>query len=62
MVVRPGLIWGPGEHGHVRSRAPRTRAELGWIPDHTDMLSMVGEPRLRELAAASPATAPLSAR
>jgi uncharacterized protein YbjT (DUF2867 family) len=24
-----------------RSRAPRTRGELGWTPKHTDMLSMI---------------------
>jgi short subunit dehydrogenase-like uncharacterized protein len=33
-----------------RCRAPRTRLELGWTPRHTDMLTMIGEPRLRELA------------
>jgi nucleoside-diphosphate-sugar epimerase len=49
-------IW--GEFGALilgsssRIRAPRSRAELGWVPQHTDMLSLVGEPRLRELAAA----------
>ncbi|MDL5158275.1 NAD-dependent epimerase/dehydratase family protein [Actinomycetospora termitidis] len=34
-----------------RSRDPRTRIELGWRPVHTDLLSTVGEPRLRALAA-----------
>ncbi|MBT2235743.1 NAD-dependent epimerase/dehydratase family protein [Nonomuraea sp. NEAU-A123] len=34
-----------------RCRAPRTRRQLGWYPLHTDMLTMVGEPRLKELAA-----------
>ena len=34
-----------------RSRDPRTRAELGWRPTRTDMLSQIGEPRLRALAA-----------
>lgn len=36
--------------GSSRCRAPRTRGELGWIPAHTDMLTMIGEPRLRNLA------------
>ncbi|MFJ1765383.1 NAD-dependent epimerase/dehydratase family protein [Amycolatopsis sp. NPDC088138] len=49
-------VW--GEFGALvlgassRGRAPRSRAELGWRPEHTDMLTMIGEPRLRELAAA----------
>ncbi|MTD59012.1 NAD-dependent epimerase/dehydratase family protein [Amycolatopsis pithecellobii] len=48
-------VW--GEFGALilgasaRSRAPRSRQELGWLPQHTDMLSMIGEPRLRRLAA-----------
>ncbi|TAI65993.1 NAD-dependent epimerase/dehydratase family protein [Bradyrhizobium sp. Leo170] len=33
-----------------RSRDPRTRSELGWQPTQFDMLSEVGEPRLRALA------------
>lgn len=33
-----------------RSRDPRTRAELGWRPNHLDLLSQIGEPRLRALA------------
>lgn len=33
-----------------RSSASRARQELGWTPHHTDMLTMIGEPRLRELA------------
>jgi nucleoside-diphosphate-sugar epimerase len=33
-----------------RSRDPRTRAELGWAPTNFDLLSEVGEPRLRALA------------
>ena len=33
-----------------RLRAVSARRELGWRPEHTDMLSMIGEPRLRELA------------
>lgn len=33
-----------------RSRDPRTRSELGWKPNQTDLLSQVGEPRLRALA------------
>ncbi|MET0132932.1 MAG: NAD-dependent epimerase/dehydratase family protein [Kibdelosporangium sp.] len=49
-------VW--GEFGALilaassRSRAPRTRDELGWAPEHTDMLSMIGQSRLRELATA----------
>jgi nucleoside-diphosphate-sugar epimerase len=48
-------VW--GEFGALimsassRGRASRTRRELGWAPHHTDMLTMIGEPRLRELAA-----------
>ncbi|WP_413797187.1 NAD(P)H-binding protein [Streptomyces iranensis] len=51
-------IW--GEFGALimasssRCRAPRTRRQLGWEPHHSDMLTMVGEPRLRELAATRP--------
>ncbi|MFG3559076.1 NAD-dependent epimerase/dehydratase family protein [Micromonospora sp. NPDC047557] len=47
-------VW--GEFGALimgassRSRDPRTRVELGWTPQKTDMLSLVGEPRLRRLA------------
>jgi nucleoside-diphosphate-sugar epimerase len=47
-------VW--GEFGALllaassRIRAPRARRELGWTPERTDMLSMVGEPRLRDLA------------
>lgn len=33
-----------------RSRDPRTRSELGWRPSELDMLSQIGEPRLRALA------------
>jgi len=33
-----------------RSRDPRTRSELGWRPTRFDLLSQVGEPRLRALA------------
>ncbi|MFC4276713.1 NAD-dependent epimerase/dehydratase family protein [Achromobacter aloeverae] len=33
-----------------RSRDPRTRTELGWKPFQLDLLSEVGEPRLRALA------------
>ena len=33
-----------------RSLDPRARTELGWKPVHGDMLSQVGEPRLRALA------------
>ncbi|WP_199443538.1 NAD-dependent epimerase/dehydratase family protein [Umezawaea beigongshangensis] len=47
-------VW--GEFGALimgassRIRAPRAREELGWTPRNDDMLTMVGEPRLRELA------------
>ena len=34
-----------------RSRSPRARSDLGWTPEHLDMLSQIGEPRLRALAA-----------
>lgn len=33
-----------------RSRDPRTRSELGWKPTELDLLSQIGEPRLRALA------------
>jgi len=33
-----------------RSRDPRTRSELGWKPTQLDLLSEIGEPRLRALA------------
>lgn len=33
-----------------RLQAVSARRELGWKPEHTDMLSMIGEPRLRRLA------------
>lgn len=36
-----------------RTRDPRTRAELGWAPQHPDMLDLIGEPRLRALATQS---------
>jgi nucleoside-diphosphate-sugar epimerase len=35
-----------------RCRAPRSRQELGWAPRNTDMLTMIGEPRLRQLSQA----------
>lgn len=50
-------VW--GEFGALilaassRSRAPRTRSELGWAPQHTDMLSSIGEPRFRDIATAA---------
>jgi nucleoside-diphosphate-sugar epimerase len=49
-------VW--GEFGALilaassRVRAPRARRELGWEPEHTDMLTMIGEPRLRIMATA----------
>lgn len=47
-------VW--GEFGALimgstsRSRSQRTLRDLGWIPTHTDMLAMIGEPRLRAMA------------
>jgi nucleoside-diphosphate-sugar epimerase len=47
-------IW--GEFGALimssssRSRSPRARDELGWKAEKKDMLTMIGEPRLRVLA------------
>lgn len=47
-------IW--GEFGALvlgassRTRAPRSRSELGWVPTRFDMLDEIGEPRLRALA------------
>lgn len=38
-----------------RVRDARTRSELGWAPTRLDMLTMVGEPRLKALAQKSPA-------
>lgn len=40
-----------------RSRSPRARDELGWVPEKFDMLEMIGEPRLRALAGKAPAAA-----
>ncbi|MGW4906295.1 NAD-dependent epimerase/dehydratase family protein [Streptomyces sp. NPDC004270] len=51
------LVW--GEFGALvlaassRLRAVRAPQELGWRPEHTDMLSTIGEARLRKLAARS---------
>jgi nucleoside-diphosphate-sugar epimerase len=33
-----------------RSRSPRSRNELSWAPEHLDMLSQIGEQRLRALS------------
>jgi nucleoside-diphosphate-sugar epimerase len=33
-----------------RIRAPRSRVELGWVPQHGDLLAAVGDPELRRLA------------
>ncbi|KJV30018.1 NAD-dependent epimerase/dehydratase family protein [Luteibacter yeojuensis] len=53
-----GEVFGPFgallQSANSRSRDPRTRMELGWRPEHTDLLSQIGEPRLRALAAHSP--------
>jgi hypothetical protein len=49
----------PGDHGHVSmvyrsvaatGAAIRAEQDLGWLPQHTDMLTMIGEERLRRLA------------
>ena len=37
-----------------RSRSPRARDELGWSPFHLDLLTQIGEPRLRALAQRQP--------
>ncbi len=37
-----------------RSRSPRARDELGWTPAHLDLLTQIGEPRLRALAQRQP--------
>jgi nucleoside-diphosphate-sugar epimerase len=37
-----------------RSRDPRTRIELGWTPTQLDLLSQIGQPRLRALAIPQP--------
>ena len=53
-------VW--GEFGALimasssRSRSPRARDELGWTAESTDMLAMIGEPRLRALAESAPPT------
>ncbi|MFJ6512945.1 NAD-dependent epimerase/dehydratase family protein [Streptomyces sp. NPDC091406] len=47
-------VW--GEFGALvmaassRIRAPRAEQELGWRPEHTDLLTLIGEERLRRLA------------
>ena len=49
-----GKVFGPFgallQSACSRSRDPRTRAALGWRPTRFDLLSQVGEPRLRALA------------
>ncbi|EGX99498.1 nucleoside-diphosphate-sugar epimerase [Nitrospirillum viridazoti Y2] len=53
-MVEAAGIW--GEFGALimsvpsRVRDAASRAALGWSPHHTDMLSEIGEPRLRALA------------
>ncbi|CAK7286436.1 NAD-dependent epimerase/dehydratase family protein [Streptomyces misionensis] len=50
-------VW--GEFGALimavsgRIRAVRAQQDLGWQPQHTDMLAMIGEERLRRLATAA---------
>ena len=52
--ARAAQIW--GDFGALimgassRLRAVRARLELGWRPEHTDMLAMIGQARLRSLA------------
>lgn len=47
-------VWGPFgaliASSSSRLRAPRTRTDLRWSPRHTDLLTTVGQPRLRRLA------------
>jgi nucleoside-diphosphate-sugar epimerase len=54
-VEEASEVWGPFGalilSSSSRSRSPRARAELGWTAEKTDMLTMIGEPRLRALAA-----------
>ncbi|WP_225412433.1 NAD-dependent epimerase/dehydratase family protein [Stigmatella hybrida] len=54
-VEEASRVWGPFGalilSSSSRSRSPRSRAELGWTAERTDMLTMIGEPRLRALAA-----------
>ncbi|MFE7075169.1 NAD-dependent epimerase/dehydratase family protein [Streptomyces sp. NPDC057620] len=56
-------VW--GEFGALimsvssRVRALRARRDLGWQPRHTDMLTMIGEERLRRLAIPQTPVAPL---
>jgi nucleoside-diphosphate-sugar epimerase len=40
-----------------RSRSPRAKAELGWAPEHLDMMVQIGEPRFRAMAKPQPAGA-----
>ena len=53
-MAEAAVIWGEfgalvmGASSRVRDAA--TRAALGWAPRHTDMLSEIGEPRLRALS------------
>jgi nucleoside-diphosphate-sugar epimerase len=57
-VEEAKAIW--GEFGALimasssRSRSPRARDELGWTAERTDMLTMIGEPRLKSLAESAP--------
>lgn len=57
-VLGAAKIW--GEFGALnmasssRSRSPRARDELGWMAEKNDMLTMIGEPRLRVLADQAP--------
>jgi nucleoside-diphosphate-sugar epimerase len=54
-IEEAAAVW--GEFGALvmaassRIRALSTQEELGWRPEHADMLSMIGEERLRRLAA-----------
>lgn len=66
IVLRPPMLWGPGDHGHLSQiyrsvgltgaacyigDGDNVYSELGWCPVHGDMSAEIGEPRLRALAA-----------
>ena len=51
-------IWGDFEalimSASSRCRSPRTHRELSWHPRHTDLLTMIGAPHLREITRVGP--------
>jgi nucleoside-diphosphate-sugar epimerase len=66
IVLRPPMLWGPGDHGHLSQiyrsvgltgaacyigDGDNVYSELGWSPVRGDMSAEIGEPRLRALAA-----------